>query len=387
MPALAQKTGPFQPFTYRASDEALADLKRRLGDTRWPEAATERGFAQGPPLGATQQLISYWRDRYDWRKAEARLNNWPQFKTEIDGLGLHFLHVRSEHENALPIILTHGWPSTVLLFQKVIDPLVNPLAHGGSTDVAFHVVIPSLPGFGFSDKPTKPGWNAERTALAWSELMRRLGYERYVAQGGDWGAFVTTALAQQRPAGLAAIHLNFAQTMPNEIPHKLEPDQQKAVGAFREFQETGFAYGMLQATKPQLAGYLLSDSPMAQAAWLYDIFDGGTGATGRPKEFIAVDDMLDEITLYWLSNSGASSARMYKEQAALLGKRNNPGVVELPVAVSVFPKDLPPAKSWAPLVYPNLFYWNELDRGGHFAQLEVPDLFVTEVRNCFQAFR
>lgn len=387
LPARAQQADPFTPFRYRAPDEALADLKRRLGAVRWPEAATEPGFAQGPSLKELQDFIRHWRDRYDWRKTESRLNAWPQFKTEIDGLGIHFMHVRSPHENALPIILTHGWPSTILLFQKVIEPLTNPTAHGGTAAEAFHVVVTSLPGFGFSDKPTEPGWNAECTARAWAELMRRLGYERYVAQGGDWGAFVTTALAQQKPRGLEAIHLNFAQTIPDKIPEKLEPDQKKAVEAYTKFQESGFAYGMLQATKPQLAGYLLADSPVAQAAWLYDIFDGGTGTTGRPENLIPIDDMLDEITLYWLTNSSASSARFYREQAAILKGRNNPGVVDLPVGVSVFPHDLPPARSWAPLVYPNLFYWNEVDRGGHFAQLEVPDLFVAELRNCFSKVR
>jgi pimeloyl-ACP methyl ester carboxylesterase len=387
LPAFAQQSDLFTPFTSRVPDEALADLKKRLDAVRWPEEATEPGFAQGPPLDSMHRLTDYWRGNYNWRQTEKRLNAWPQFKTEIDELGIHFLHVRSRHQNALPIILTHGWPSTVLLFQKVMEPLTDPTAYGGNTKDAFHVVIPSLPGFGFSDKPKEPGWNAERTARAWAELMRRLGYDRYVAQGGDWGAFVTTALAQQKPKGLKAIHLNFAQTIPNEIPEKLEPDQKKAVEAYKKFQESGFAYGMLQATKPQLAGYLLADSPMAQAAWLYDIFDGGTGATGKPEDLIPIDDMLDEITLYWLSNSSASSARFYREQAAILKGRNNPGIVELPVGVSVFPNDLPPARSWAPLVYPNLFHWNELDRGGHFAQLEVPNLFVAELRKCFKSLR
>jgi epoxide hydrolase len=387
MPTIALSADQFVPFTFRATEDALSDLKRRLRDTRWPESATETGFTQGPPLDAMQRIAEHWRDHYDWRQTEKRLNAWPQFKTEIDGLDIHFLHVRSKHNHALPIIFTHGWPSTVLLFQKVIEPLVNPTAHGGTAEDAFHVIIPSLPGFGFSAKPKTSGWNAERTARTWGELMRRLGYERYVAQGGDWGAFVTTALAQQKPRGLEAIHLNFALTIPNEIPDKLLPDQQKAVDAMRQWQETGFAYGILQGTKPQLAGYLLSDSPMAQAAWIYDIFDGGTGMTGRPEDFVPLDDMLDEITLYWLTNSGASSGRFYHEQAALLGKRNNPGVVELPVGVSVFPNDLPAVKSWAPLVYPKLFYWHELDRGGHFAQLEVPDLFVTELRKCFTKIR
>lgn len=387
IPGWAMAQGSADPFRYQASNDALDDLKHRLAVVRWPEQATEPGFTQGPPLDKLRALVEYWRSRYDWRRTEARLNGWPQFKMELDGLHIHYIHVRSREPNALPIILTHGWPSTILLFQNVIDPLSDPVRHGGSASDAFDVIIPSLPGFGFSDKPATRGWNAERTARAWSVLMQRLGYSHYVAQGGDWGAFVTTALAQQRPAGLSAIHLNFAQTIPDHVPAKLLPDQKNAVDVFRKFKESGFAYAMLQSTKPQLAGYLLSDSPVAQAAWLYDIFDGGTGTTGNPEAFIPVDEMLDEITLYWLTNSAASSARFYLEQASLLGKRNNPGRVDLPVGVSVFPHDLPPARSWAHQVYPELFYWNELPRGGHFAQLEVPDLFVSELRDCFRRMR
>jgi epoxide hydrolase len=375
------------PFSFRASDEALGDLRRRLEQTRWPERETQAGWDQGPPLAKLQDLVAYWRTRYDWRRCEAELNRWPQYKTVIDGLGIHFVHVRSRHSRALPIILTHGWPSTVLLFRHVIGPLTDPTAHGGTVADAFDVVIPSLPGFAFSDKPASHGWNAPRTARAWSNLMQRLGYTRYVAQGGDWGAFVTTAMAQQRPPGLAAIHLNFAQTMPDEIPANLLPDQKRVVEAMKAWREKGTAYFQLQATRPQLAGYLLADSPVAQAAWLYDIYNGGTGNTGDPEAVISRDAILDEITLYWLTNSAASSARFYLEQSAVLGKRNNPGRVDLPVAVSVFPHDLPAARSWAPLVYPRLFYWNELDRGGHFASLEVPDLFTQELRRCFRAFR
>jgi pimeloyl-ACP methyl ester carboxylesterase len=374
------------PFNYRAPDEALADLRRRLDETRWPESATEAGWGQGPPLAKLQELIAYWRTGYDWRRCEAGLNRWPQYKTTIDTLGIHFIHVRSHHSNALPIILTHGWPSTILLFRDVIAPLTDPTAHGGTVADAFDVVIPSLPGFGFSDKPAARGWNAVRTARAWAALMQRLGYTRYVAQGGDWGAFVATAMAQQRPPGLAAIHLNFAQTMPDKVPANLLPDQKRVVEAIKAWRAKG-GYFQLQATQPQLAGYLLADSPMAQAAWIYDIFNGGTGNTGHPETVISRDAMLDEITLYWLTNSAASSARYYLEQHDLLGERKNPGVVDLPVGVSVFPHDLPAARSWAPAVYPQLFYWNELDRGGHFASLEVPDMFTQELRRCFRALR
>ena len=375
------------PFSYGASNDALADLRRRLEQTRWPESETGEGWEQGPPLTKLQQLVAYWRTGYDWRRCEAELSQWPQFKTTIDSLGIHFIHVRSRHPNALPIVLTHGWPSTVLLFRDVIGPLTDPTSHGGTAADAFDVIIPSLPGFGFSDKPVARGWNAERTARAWAQLMQRLGYARYVAQGGDWGAFVTTAMAQQHAPGLAAIHLNFAQTVPDEIPVDLLPDQKRVVEALRVWREKGSAYLQLQATRPQLAGYLLSDAPAAQAAWIYDIFNAGTGNTGNPVAVLSRDAMLDEITLYWLTNSGSSSARFYLEQASLLGKRNNPGVVELPVGVSVFPNDLPAARSWASAVYPRLFYWNELDRGGHFASLEVPALFTEELRRCFRSLR
>jgi epoxide hydrolase len=374
------------PFTYRASDDALADLRRRLEQTRWPEQETEPGWEQGPALKKLQQLVTYWRTDYAWRRCEAALSQWQQFKTTIDGLGIHFIHVRSRHPNALPIILTHGWPSTVLLFRDVIGPLTDPTAHGGTAADAFDVIIPSLPGFAFSDKPVARGWNAERTARAWAELMQRLGYARYVAQGGDWGAFVTTAMAQQHAPGLAAIHLNFAQTVPNEIPADLLPDQKRVIDALKAWRAKG-AYFQLQATEPQLAGYMLSDSPVAQAAWIYDIFNGGTGNTGDPESVLSRDAMLDEITLYWLTSSAASSARFYLEQKAALDGRNNPGIVDLPVGVSVFPHDFPAARSWASAVYPRLFYWNELDRGGHFASLEVPALFTEELRRCFRSLR
>jgi epoxide hydrolase len=383
----ARADGALTPFTFRASDEALVDLRRRLAQTRWPERETGTGWEQGPPVAKLRDLVAYWRTGYDWRRGEAVLNRWPQFRTEVDGLGIHAIHVRSRHPQALPIILTHGWPSTVMLFRDVIAPLTDPTAHGGTVADAFDVVIPSLPGFGFSDKPSVRGWNADRTGRAWAVLMQRLGYSRYVAQGGDWGAFVTTAMAQQRPAGLVAIHLNFAQTMPDEVPTELLPDQKRVVEAIKAWREKGTAYLQLQATRPQLAGYLLADSPVAQAAWIYDIFDGGTGSTGKPESVLSRDAMLDEITLYWLTNSAASSARFYLEQAVRLNKRNNPGRVDLPVGVSVFPHDLPAARSWAPHVYPELFYWRELDRGGHFASLEVPELFTEELRRCFRPFR
>jgi pimeloyl-ACP methyl ester carboxylesterase len=282
----------------------------------------------------------------------------------------------------------HSWVAEYFSpVRDVIGPLTDPTAHGGTAADAFDVIIPSLPGFGFSDKPTERGWNVERTARAWGVLMQRLGYRRYVAQGGDWGAFVTTAMAQHRAPWLAAIHLNFAQTIPDVIPDVLLPDQKRAVEARKVFREKGSAYLQLQSTRPQTIGYALADSPVGQAAWIYDIFNIGTGNLGHPEDALSRDQMLDEITLFWLTDTAASSARIYLEQAQLMGKRNNPGRIELPVGVSVFPNDMPPARSWAPLVYPQLFYWHELDRGGHFAQLEVPQLFTEELRLCFRSFR
>lgn len=386
-PAWSLSDEAINPFRYRASDAALADLKHRLENTRWPEKEPVGDWSEGVPLAVLRSFTEYWRKSYDWRVTEAELAKWPQFKTTIDGLGIHFVHVRSKHLNAMPVILTHGWPSTVLLFRDVIGPLTDPTAHGGTAADAFDVVIPSLPGFGFSDKPSEAGWNTQRIARAWAVLMQRLGYSRYVAQGGDWGCFVVTAMAQQQPPGLIAIHTNFAQTVPDLIPSELLPDQRRAVNALEQFRESGSGYLQLQQIRPQTLGYALADSPAGQAAWIFDIFDGGTGRTGHPEAHLDLKKMLDEITLFWLTDSAASSARLYAEQAKMLGKHNNPGRVELPVGVSVFPQDMPPARSWADNVYPKLMYWHELDRGGHFAALEVPQLFTEELRRCFQHFR
>jgi len=381
LPAFGQVSHKITPFAYHAPQSALDDLKKRLAETRWPEKEPVEDWSQGVPLAKLRALVDYWRDHYDWRRAEAALNRFPQYRTEIDGLGIHFLHVRSPHADALPIILTHGWPSTVQLFREIIEPLADPTKHGGRAEDALHVIAPSLPGFAFSDKPAEPGWNAERTARAWAVLMERLGYDRYVAQGGDWGAFVTTAMAQQRPKGLAAIHLNFPQVIPNEIPKTLTPEQQRAMDILTKWEERDSGYLEIQSTRPQLIGYALTDSPVGFAAWFYDIYGGAAQAT------LDHDTILDEITLYWLTGTVASSARFYFEQRALLGKRNNPGRVDLPVGVSLFPGDLPAPRSWADQVYPNLFYWNELDRGGHFAQLEEPMLFWNELRAFAGAVR
>jgi epoxide hydrolase len=373
------------PFTYHAPQSALDDLRQRLAYARWPERETVADWSQGVPLAKLRALVEYWRTDYDWRRCEATLNSLGQYRTEIDGLQFHFLHVRSPHADALPIIITHGWPGSVIEFLKILDSLANPTAHGGKAEDAFHVIVPSLPGFGFSGKPTGRGWNAERTARAWAELMERLGYRRYVAQGGDWGAFVTMAMAQQRPPELAAIHLNFPQVIPDQIPESLSPAERRAVEAKKRFQEDGMGFFIEQATRPQTIGYALADSPIGQAAWIYEEFHAHTANKGDPEDALTRDEMLDDITLYWLTNTAASSARWYFEQRAV-GLKTTAGVVELPVGCSIFPHEVYRApRSWAERVYPHLFYWNELDRGGHFAAFEQPALFTQELRNCFRS--
>jgi pimeloyl-ACP methyl ester carboxylesterase len=373
-------------FTYQAPQSALDDLRQRLARARWPEREPVDDWSQGVPLARLRALVDYWRTDYDWRRCEALLNGFDQYRTEIDGLGIHFLHVRSPHPDALPVIITHGWPGAVIEFLKTIGPLTDPTAHGGEGGDAFHVVAPSLPGFGFSDKPAERGWNAERIARAWAELMRRLAYDRYVAQGGDWGSVVTTEMARRPPAGLAAIHLNMPFVVPDPVPTEgLSADEQRAVDAYQRFLSDGFGYFQLQATRPQTIGYALTDSAVGQAAWIYEKFHAWTDNDGVPEAALTRDEMLDVITLYWLTETAASSARMYLENAAVVGA---PPVIELPVGCSIFPREIVPApRRWAERVYPDLIYWNELDRGGHFAAFEQPELFAQELRACFRSLR
>jgi pimeloyl-ACP methyl ester carboxylesterase len=374
------------PFTYHAPESALDDLRQRLAQARWPEREPVGDWSQGVPLAKLRALVDYWRTDYDWRRCEATLNGFDQYRTAIDGLDIHFLHVRSPHADALPILITHGWPGSVIEFFKIIGPLTDPATHGGNAADAFHVVAPSLPGFGFSGKPAERGWNAERIARAWAELMRRLGYDRYIAQGGDWGSVVTTEMARQRAAGLAAIHLNMPFVIPDPLPTEgLSAEEQRAVDAYQRFLSDGFGYFHLQATRPQTIGYALTDSPVGQAAWIYEKFHAWTDNDGAPEDALTRDEILDNITLYWLTGTAASSARMYLENAAVIGA---PPVIELPVGCSIFPREIVPApRSWAERFYPNLIYWNELDRGGHFAAFEQPALFTQELRNCFRRLR
>jgi pimeloyl-ACP methyl ester carboxylesterase len=392
-----------RPFQFRASDEDLADLRRRILAMRWPERETVPDESQGVQLAVMQELANYWASDYDWRPCEARLNALPQFVTEIDGLDIHFIHVRSKHEDALPLVVTHGWPGSIIEQLKIVEPLVDPTAHGGSASDAFHVVIPSMPGYGFSGKPASTGWGPERIAQAWAELMERLGYARYVAQGGDWGAFVVDQMGLQAPAGLLAIHTNMPATVPEEVdaalaageppPPGLSPEERRAYEQLeRTFKQVEYAKYM--AARPQTL-YGIADSPIGLAAWLLDHNDADaqpaaavSSALNRTESGdgeLTRDEILDNITLYWLTNTGVSASRLYWEYKG--GFFNVKGV-SIPVAVSVFPSEQYEApRSWTEKAYPKLIHYNELGRGGHFAAWEQPNLFVGELREAFRTLR
>ena len=401
--AAAPAGDAIRPFRISVPEEQLVDLRRRIAATRWPEKETVADQSQGVQLATMQQLVHYWQTGYDWRKVETRLNALPQFLTEIDGLDIHFVHVRSKHENALPLIVTHGWPGSIIEQLKIIDPLTNPTAHGGSASDAFHVVIPSMPGYGFSGKPTSTGWGPERMGRAWAELMKRLGYTRYVAQGGDWGAFVVDQMGLQAPAGLLAIHTNMPATVPADVdkalqagappPSGLSADEKRAyeqlVATFKQVD-----YARIMGSRPQTL-YGIANSPIGLAAWLLDHND----ADGQPAATVAAalnrttsttgeltrDEILDNITLYWLTNTGVSASRLYWEYKG--GFFNAKGV-SIPVAVSVFPGEQYHApRSWTERAYPKLIHYNQLDKGGHFAAWEVPELFASEVRAAFRRLR
>lgn len=374
-----------EPFTLAVPQQELDDLGRRLALTRWPERETVGDWSQGAPSKKVRALCDYWRDRYDWRRCEAMLNGWSQYRTSLDGLGIHFLHIRSPQADALPMIMTHGWPGSVIEFNKVIGPLTDPVAYGGDARDAFHLVLPSLPGYGFSDKPTAPGWNFERIAHAWVTLMDRLGYDRYVAQGGDWGADVTAQIGTTRPRGLLAIHLNtLFFTAEREMRDDPSPDERKAMDKEQYFKDREYGYYKLQGTRPQTVGYGLADSPALQAAWIYEKLHAWSDNPGDVERILSMDEMLDNIMLYWLPNAGASSGRLYWE----VGSDNTALPIELPVGVSQFTAapDYAP-RSWAERYYRNIIHWNEPDRGGHFAAFEQPDLFIEEVRTCFRQMR
>jgi pimeloyl-ACP methyl ester carboxylesterase len=385
---LPTATQDVAPFKVHAPQAALDDLKRRLARTRWPNKETVEDWSQGVPLQKAEELIAYWRDKYDWRRFEARLNAFPQYRTQIDGLGIHFIHVRSPHRDALPIILTHGWPGSVVEFMEIIGPLSDPTRYGGAAEDAFHVVTPSLPGFAFSDKPVETGWDVNRIARAWAMLMQRLGYERWVAQGGDWGAGVTHALAHQRPQGLIAAHVNWQFVFPEKLPENPTPVEKRAIDRAAWFAGDQSGYFREQGTRPQTIGYPLADSAAGQALWIYEKFQAWTDNHGNPEDELSVDAMLDDISLYWLTDTAASSARTYWENTRTGKAGLSGGRIELPMAASVFPKEIfCPPKAWAEALWPNLFYWNEVDKGGHFAAFEQPKIFTEELRKAFRSRR
>lgn len=382
---------PLKPFHLCVPDQELAALKRKIADTRWPEKETVADWSQGVPLSFMRQACEYWAKDYDWRRCEAQLNGLGQFMTEIDGLDIHFLHVRSPHAGARPLIMTHGWPSSVVEFLKVIAPLTDPCAHGGHADDAFHLVIPSLPGYGFSGKPAATGWTVPKIASAWSILMRRLGYDSFLAQGGDWGSFIATEMGAQKVPGCTALHLSMPVAYPaGDDMTDLTPVEQASVRSLQDHMEQGTGYSKIQATRPQTIAYGLTDSPAGLAAWIIDKLWTWSDCDGDLLSVMSFDDIFDNIMLYWLSASAGSAARLYWESA---GKSNDLtksqlAPVDIPVGGSVFPKDIiRPSRRWAERRYRQIIYWNELDRGGHFPALEQPKLFIEEVRRGFRPLR
>lgn len=394
-PAAANKSASIRPFRVNIPEQDLTELRRRIVATRWPDRETVRDQSQGVQLAKIQELARHWGSAYSWRKVEARLNTLPQFLTEIDGLDIHFIHVRSRHPNALPMVLTHGWPGSILEFLKVIDPLTNPTAHGGRADDAFHLVIPSMPGYGFSERPKSTGSGPDRIARAWAVLMERLGYKHYVAQGGDWGAVISDRMAVQKTVGLIGIHVNFPATVPADIAKKLScgdaapaglsVEEKAAYDKLSAFYKTGSGYSAMMVTRPQTVGYGLSDSPVGLAAWMYDKFAAWTYSGGEPERVLTKDEMLDDITLYWVTNTAVSSARLYWENNA---NNFNAVSVSIPAAITVFPGEIYQAPlSWAERSYHKLIYFNKARKGGHFAAWEVPDIFTNELRAAFASLR
>jgi pimeloyl-ACP methyl ester carboxylesterase len=384
-----------RPFRAYVPDEEIAGLQRRIAATRWPSQELVADRSQGVQLATIQELTRYWATEYDWRKCEAKLNALPQFTTEIDGVDLHFIHVKSPHENAMPLVITHGWPGSVIELLEVVGPLTDPVAHGGRAEDAFDLVLPSLPGYGFSAEPAETGWDPGRVARAWAELMHRLGYSRYVAQGGDVGSSVTDAMGRQAPEGLLGIHINLLLGVlaGGQLPSESEQER-AALDALTTFNTSGSAYFLEQATRPQTIGYALLDSPVALAAWMIDHDTDSYEKISRAfldkqsAGHLTRDRILDNITLYWLTGTGASAAREYWETGQALAAGQTPPEVSIPVGFTTFPGEIWPApRSWVEKFYPTLTYFHEVDRGGHFAAWEEPELFSTEIRAAFRSLR
>ncbi|CAE6834355.1 hypothetical protein LMG22931_06950 [Paraburkholderia nemoris] len=384
-----------RPFHAHFSDAQLADLRKRIAATRWPDKETVDDRSQGAQLAKLEDLVNYWRTGYDWRKAEAKLNALPQYVTTIDGVDIHFIWVRSRNPNALPMIMTHGWPGSVFEELKVIGPLTDPVAYGGRAEDSFDLVLPSMPGYGFSGKPKGTGWTPDHIARAWEELMRRLGYQHYVAQGGDWGSVIADKMAAQKPPGLLGIHVNMPATVPPDVakslkagdppPAGLSDKEKAAYKSLDNLYTRGGGYAAMMVTRPQTVGYALADSPVGQAAWMYDKFADWTYSGGDPERSLTKDEMLDDITLYWLTNTSTSAAQLYWENNA-----NNFNAVDIsiPAAVTVFPGEIYQApRSWTERSYHKLIYFNEVNKGGHFAAWEQPQLFSEELRASFKSLR
>ncbi len=377
------------PFKVAVPDAELDFLRKRLEQTRWPERETCDGWEQGIPLEYTRELAGYWATDYDWRRFENKLNGWPQFTTEIDGIDIHFIHVRSPREDALPLVISHGWPGSVAEFHKIIDALADPVAHGGDAADAFHVVAPCLPGYGFSGKPTSTGTSVEKIARMWGQLMARLGYDRYVAQGGDWGSMITQCIGQSETEHCAGIHINMPVVAPDEETFAdMTEQEQRALEDLGAYDAVGSGYSKQQSTYPQTLGYALADSPVGQMAWVVEKFYNWTDCekdgVKHPENVLTKDELLDNVMFYWLNNAGASSGRLYWESFT----RANLDPVSMPTAVSIFPREIIRAsRRWAEKRFSNLIYWNELDRGGHFAAMEQPELFIEEVRAGLRPLR
>ncbi|MCC5653349.1 epoxide hydrolase [Nostoc sp. XA013] len=400
--AIATEDNAIRPFRVHFPQEVIVDLRRRIAATRWPDKETVADQSQGVQLATMKELVRYWGTKYDWRKAEAKLNALPQFVTNIDGLDIHFIHVRSKNPNALPLLVTHGWPGSVFEQLKIIGPLTDPTAYGGNPEDAFDLVIPSIPGYGFSGKPTGTNWDSDRIAQAWAELMKRLRYTRYVAQGGDWGSPISSAMARQAPAGLLGIHINLPATIPPEVaavltsggpaPAGLSEKERAAFDSLNTFNKKERAYAVVMGTRPQTVGYGLTDSPTGLAAWMlgHPGFAQWTSSSSDSEKSPTKDEVLDDIMLYWLTNSAVSSARLYWENnnSILNAVAQKTADISLPVAITVFPGEIYQSpETWARRAYPNLIYFHEVDKGGHFAAWEQPQLFSEEIRAAFRSLR
>ena len=370
------------PFVISISDEQITDLKNRIANTRWPDAETTSGWNQGVPLAYVKELVQYWGEQYDQQRLANRLNAFDNFKTNLLGLNIHFMHIKSSNPNARPLLLTHGWPGSVVEFLKVIGPLTEPQEHGGTADDAFHLVIPSLPGYGFSDKPQATGWGVEKIADAWSTLMARLGYSQYFAQGGDWGSVITSYIARQDPEHCLGIHINMGIVAPDPNAENLTANELSIMAGWKYYQDWDSGYSKQQATRPQTLGYSLVDSPSGQAAWIVEKFYQWMDCGGHPENIVSRDELLDNIMVYWLTGSGASSARLYWESFGGGEGREQP--VSIPMGATISAKDIfRTSERFASRVFTNIVYWKDKEEGGHFAAFEQPNAFVSELRECF----